>query len=156
VVEDDATTLALVRATLRTADCDVVEVQDGEQAVRVLEGDSFDLVLLDIMLPGLSGYDVLEWMKARSMDVPVVVVTAMDAERGLIREARGGAIDHLSKPFGYEELMAVVERAFALSPEELRAQRARLIAAADGFEAELPPEEPQPESKRGGFFRRRP
>lgn len=113
-------------------DHEVVEAEDGEAAVGLLEQQRFDVVLLDVMMPKMSCYEVLDWLKHHPVGdtTPVVMITSVDTEKGLIREAQGGAIDHVAKPFGYEQVKSAVEAALAMTPEQLRVQRDRLLGAA--------------------------
>ena len=79
---------------------------DGESALDYLEVYTYDLVLLDIMLPKMNGFEVLRWMKNRRIDTPVVMLTAKSAVEDRVAGLDGGADDYLVKPFSYEELLA--------------------------------------------------
>ena len=79
---------------------------DGESALEVLRARRFDLVLLDVMLPGLQGWDVLETLRREGQDVPVIWVTARDALEERVRGLRMGGDDYIVKPFAFEELVA--------------------------------------------------
>jgi DNA-binding response OmpR family regulator len=76
-------------------------VEDGEKALAALESEPYDLVLLDIMMPGLSGYEVLERIKADTAfrDIPVIMISAVDEMDSVIRCIELGADDYLGKPF---------------------------------------------------------
>jgi CheY-like chemotaxis protein len=120
VVDDEPDARTVMFHSLRGAGHSVSEAADGEQALKKLKRTKFDLVLLDIMMPRLSGYDVLE--KIRGMpsraDTPVVVVTAKHDPKGVLREVEGGATDHIAKPFLPSELEVVVERVLSTRSED--------------------------------------
>jgi adenylate cyclase len=79
----------------------VVEAESGEQALRLVEEEAFDLILLDILMPGMSGYEVLERLKGdpRHRDVPVIMISALDEIDSVVRCIEAGAEDYLPKPF---------------------------------------------------------
>ncbi len=108
LVEDDSILAdALSRALVQSAYA-VDVVQTGEEADRALAADIYDLAILDIGLPGLSGLDVLRRLRARRSRVPVLMLTAMDALRDRVHGLDLGADDYLTKPFDLPELEARV------------------------------------------------
>ena len=108
LVEDDTILAdALCRALVQSAYA-VDVVADGEQADNALAIESYDLAILDIGLPGLSGLDVLRRLRARRSTVPVLLLTALDALADRVRGLDLGADDYLSKPFDLPELEARV------------------------------------------------
>ncbi len=109
VVDDEPPLRELMVVALGGAfECD--EAPDGEEALRLLRADTPDLVLLDVMLPGLSGLDVLREMRADDelRDVPVVVVSAWQTPEDIERAVECGADRFLTKPFSPEALISVV------------------------------------------------
>jgi two-component system KDP operon response regulator KdpE len=110
IVEDDPNIRKLVRVNLVKRGYMVSEAGDSHQAMSLFQEASVDLVLLDLMLPGLSGVDVCTWIRARS-DVPIIVLSARSEEDLKVAALDAGADDYVTKPFGQEELMARV-RAF--------------------------------------------
>jgi len=100
VVDDDDDIRGLVRALL--------DAQDGRAGLRELYAGSPDLVILDVAMPGLDGWETLERIREVS-DVPVLMLTARDAELERVRGLRGGADDYVVKPFGRQELVARVD-----------------------------------------------
>ena len=108
VVDDDEAIRDVIRLVLERGGMDVRSVSDGRQALRVLFGSKVDVVLLDVDMPEISGWDTLERVREVS-DVPVCMLTAEDAERAKVRALRGGADDYVVKPFGPQELLARVE-----------------------------------------------
>jgi len=110
IVEDDPNIRKLVRVNLVKRGYTVSEAEDSHQAMALFQAEAVDLVLLDLVLPGLSGVDVCAWMRARS-DVPIIVLSARSEEDLKVAALDAGADDYVTKPFGQEELLARV-RAF--------------------------------------------
>ena len=110
IVEDDPNIRKLVRVNLVKRGYTVSEAEDSHKAIAIFEKESVDLVLLDMVLPGLSGVDICKWIRARS-DVPIIVLSARLEEDLKVAALDNGADDYVTKPFGQEELMARV-RAF--------------------------------------------
>jgi DNA-binding response OmpR family regulator len=107
VVDDDPGLLDVVTYALEREGFDVVAVPDGEQALDRARGESFDVVLLDIMLPGRSGIDVLRELRGESA-VPILMLTAKDAEVDRVLGLEMGADDYVTKPFSTAELASRV------------------------------------------------
>jgi two-component system KDP operon response regulator KdpE len=110
VVEDDPNIRKLVRVNLVKRGYSVSEAADSHQAIALFQKEPVDLVLLDLMLPGLSGVDICAWIRARS-DVPIIILSARLEEDLKVAALDAGADDYVTKPFGQEELLARV-RAF--------------------------------------------
>ena len=111
VVEDEAHLAEGLQFNLEAEGHEICVVGSGEAALqRLLEGGGggFDLVLLDLMLPGLSGFEVLRRVRAAGVLVPVLVLTAKDETADLVRGIEEGADDYLTKPFHLDELLARV------------------------------------------------
>ena len=110
IVEDDPNIRKLVRVNLIKRGYTVCEAEDSHQALALFQSETVDLVLLDMVLPGLSGVDICTWIRARS-DVPIIVLSARSEEDLKVAALDAGADDYVTKPFGQEELLARV-RAF--------------------------------------------
>ena len=110
VVEDEAPIRELVRFHLDLAGYVVEEVDDGRRALDRTRAAAFDLILLDVMLPGLDGISVCRALRAESQNqrTPVLMMTARDGESDTVLGLESGADDYLAKPFGVRELMARV------------------------------------------------
>lgn len=108
LVEDDELLGAGVRDALERARHGVEWVQDGRQALAARGGAAFDLVILDLGLPGMDGVDVLRNLRARGDGTPVLVLTARDAPAQRVAGLDAGADDYLTKPFDVDELLARV------------------------------------------------
>lgn len=107
VVEDDADINNLLAKMLRQADYQVLQVYSGSEAVLRLQQDRPDLLLLDLMLPGMSGSDVFAHMrKELALDVPVIVLSAKNALADKVTLLENGADDYITKPFEPEEVLA--------------------------------------------------
>ncbi|MEM6733094.1 MAG: response regulator transcription factor, partial [Myxococcota bacterium] len=109
VVEDEA--------PIRTGLCDVlvyhgyepVPVESGEDGVRLAKQERFDLVLLDVMLPGLNGFDACQAIRGERPDQPVIMLTAKGSEDDIIQGFSCGADDYVTKPFSVRELVVRIE-----------------------------------------------
>lgn len=105
MVEDDPAVLASVRRRLDFEGYEVVAAQDGPEGLRRFQEAAPDLVLLDVMLPGMDGLQVAERLREQS-DVPILMLTAKDGVRDRVAGFERGADDYLVKPFAIEELLA--------------------------------------------------
>lgn len=108
VIEDDESGRALLRRVIEQAGLRPIEAADGAEGLRVLFAERPDLVILDVGLPGLDGWGVLERIRELT-DVPVIMLTAHDSEFDRVRGLKGGADDYVAKPFGVQELLARIE-----------------------------------------------
>jgi len=109
VIEDDPTVGGFIRRGLEEQRYRVSLVPNGEEGERIAATEAFDVVILDMRLPGKSGLDVLQSLRARGFETPVLVLTAQDAVDAKVRTFRAGADDYVTKPFAFEELLARVE-----------------------------------------------
>jgi DNA-binding response OmpR family regulator len=108
VVDDADKIRAAVRRLLEDAGHDVLEAATGREALRVLYDAKPDLVLLDVSMPDMDGWEALERMRELTW-VPILMVTARDATPERVRGLRGGADDYIVKPFEPDELLARIE-----------------------------------------------
>ena len=107
IVEDEKPILNLIRMNLMDAGYDCLCAENGLEAANILEKERFDLILLDIMLPEIDGYELLEYI--RPMEIPVIFITAKSDVMDRVRGLRLGAEDYITKPFEIIELLARVE-----------------------------------------------
>lgn len=117
VVEDDAAIRRGLADSLEYSGYSVIECADGLEAERVLMGTALDLVLLDVALPGKSGFEILPELRKNRPLLPVIMVTARGAEEDRVKGLRGGADDYVVKPFSSSELLARVEAVLRRSAE---------------------------------------
>ncbi|MEU3603197.1 response regulator transcription factor [Streptomyces sp. NPDC006798] len=139
IVEDEERIAAFVEKGLRANGFTTSVVHDGDSAFDYAMTGGFDLIILDIGLPGRDGFTVLRQLREAQVSVPVIVLTARDSVRDTVAGLEGGADDWMTKPFRFEELLARVRlrlRTAARAPEvtvlrngeltlDLRTRRAR-------------------------------
>jgi len=107
VVDDEPAIVRLLRATLQVDGYAVVAADRGEQALPLLENERPDLVILDLMMPGMDGFETLRRIRSRSK-VPVIMLTARASDADTLKGLQGGADDYVTKPFNPDELAARV------------------------------------------------
>ncbi len=151
IVDDDSRFRRVTAIALEEAGFEYEDVADGESALAVLEERApghFDVVLLDIEMPGLSGWDLLLAIRETGRETPVIFVTGRETVQERVRGLRSGADDYLVKPVEYEELVArvdaVVRRRRSLPTihwEDLSLDLARRVVERAGSPVELSPRE---------------
>jgi two-component system, cell cycle response regulator DivK len=111
VVEDNPLNLKLVRDVLQFAGYDVIEAQSGEEGLRAAQADPPDLVLMDIQLPGIDGFETLHRLRQGTLgrDVPVIAVTAFAMAEDRERASRAGFDGYIEKPISVRELPGQIE-----------------------------------------------
>jgi two-component system, OmpR family, response regulator len=127
VIEDDPTVGQFVKRGLEEQRWTVDLVADGEEGEGLARSQPYDLIVLDLRLPGRPGQEVLRNLRARGFEKPVLVLTAQDAVDAKVETLRAGADDYVTKPFAFEELLARVE-ALARRPRAMVSPR---ITVAD-------------------------
>ncbi len=153
-MEDDRTLRQALSFNLSREGYEVISAVDGEQALGAVRGPGLDLVLLDVMLPGMSGVEVLRVMRGEGIATPVIIVSAKGDEIDRVVGLKVGADDYVAKPFSRPELLARVEAVLrrgragpaARSGESmdvgpLRIDLARRNVTLDGSELRLTPRE---------------
>jgi DNA-binding response OmpR family regulator len=153
LVDDERDIVEPVTYALQQDGFEVSAVEDGDTALELARNDTFDVVILDIMLPGLSGIDVCRTLRSES-DVPILMLTARDAEVDRVLGLELGADDYVTKPFSTAELVSRVRailrrRKLDREPQtrsELRAggitvDLARHTVAVDGRDVDVTPSE---------------
>ena len=118
VVEDDRLVAQFLQRGLEEQGMQVEAVGDGREGLERGADPTFDLVILDLRLPGLAGPEVLRTLRDRGVATPVLVLTAQDAVESKVQALRMGADDYVTKPFAFEELLARVE-ALARRPKAI-------------------------------------
>lgn len=124
IVEDDPIIRQTVEYALRRAGFDTLAAADGVEGLKLALDQLPDLILLDLMLPGIDGYAFAEQLRRKDKDVAIIMVTALDQERDKVRGLDAGADDYITKPFSMEELLARVRA-------NLRRVRERQVLAED-------------------------
>lgn len=129
VVDDEPDVIEVVNLCfgLRWAEAEVSAAKTGEEALKMIEQDRPDIVLLDIVLPGIDGFQVCQEIRSFS-DVPIIMLSARDAEMDKVRGLEMGADDYITKPFSHLELLARVRAV-------MRRYRSQLPAVGEVFES---------------------
>src|SRR3989337_2119400 len=149
VVEDERRLAQVVRKVLEEEGHPVDVAHDGEEGLAMAMDGSHDVVLLDVLLPGIDGFEVCRSLRASRVDTPVLLLTALDAVADRVRGLDAGADDYLPKPFAFQELLARLRalgrrRVPARDPDQL--ETANLVldlrrrrAVRDGHPIDLSP-----------------
>ncbi|MBS1209361.1 MAG: hypothetical protein H6R19_1759 [Proteobacteria bacterium] len=141
VVDDTQANRALLRAYLNRLEFQILMAEDGEQALDLYKSDRPDIVLMDLMMPKMDGFEAIRHIRALGGDrwVPIVIVSAMDAEYDIVRGLEAGADDYLNKPLSYQVFAAKMQNLaraleFQVSREEARQREAAVSdAVVDGI-----------------------
>lgn len=118
IIEDDTKTAQALRTGLRVEGYEASLAKDGEEGFYLLNAESFDLVVLDWMLPGRDGIEVLKTLRSRGNKTPVLLLTARDAIEDRVVGLDVGADDYLVKPFAFAELLARIRALLRRSGQE--------------------------------------
>ncbi|MDH4002948.1 MAG: response regulator transcription factor [Xanthomonadales bacterium] len=148
IIEDETRIADFLQRGLRAEGYFCLVANDGETGLSLaMEGD-FDLILLDLMLPGIHGHEVCQHLRMEQVNTPLIILSAMDSLDDVITGLRMGADDYLTKPFSFEELLARIEavmrRSSAISGQDQKLKagpllfdRKSLRFFADGTEIKL-------------------
>ncbi len=109
LVEDEARVADFIRRGLSAEGWAVDHAPDGEDALELAATNTYDVILLDLMLPGIQGQDVCRKLRARKSKTPILMLTALDSPEERVEGLKIGADDYLPKPFDFDELIARVE-----------------------------------------------
>ncbi len=115
VIEDDDTVRDVLRSFLSEKGFEATLAQNGATGLDMLRTEKFDLILTDLVMPGITGMDVLKEVVASKISLPVIVMTAFGTVQTAVEAMRLGAFDYLTKPFNLDELMIVIEKALSVS-----------------------------------------
>ncbi len=133
IAEDDPDTLVILRINLTAAGIEPMLASDGRTALERIESESPDALLLDVLLPGIDGWQVLEQLHAKGDPVPVIVCSGKDNILDLQRARDLGAVAYLVKPFDIDRLIEVTSEVVGLRQADPAIDR-RTAADADGVE----------------------
>lgn len=109
LVEDETRVADFIRRGLSAEGWSVDHAPSGEDALEHVEAGNYDVILLDLMLPGIQGQDVCRKLRARKSKIPILMLTALDSPEERVEGLKIGADDYLPKPFDFDELIARVE-----------------------------------------------
>lgn len=127
VVEDEKKLAELISRALRAERFAVDTACDGNTAWELIESFSYDLIILDLMLPGMRGEEILRRIRRRDNNLPILIVTARDATEEKVRNFEAGADDYLTKPFAFAELLVRVKALMRRGP----VSRSSVLRVAD-------------------------
>ena len=133
VVDDEPAIRRLLRSTLGVQDYAVLEAASVAQALELLEREKVDLIILDLGLPDGDGFEVIRKLRPDSQ-VPIIVLSSRDDERGKVQALDAGADDYVTKPFGVEELVARIRAALR---HRLLAQGSKPVFQSEGLSVDL-------------------
>lgn len=123
LVEDEEEIRKVIKMNLEIDGFEVIAVDDGKMAIKVANEQYFDLIILDVMLPGVDGFQVCEQVRLRNSKVGIIIVSAKDTSEDRITGLKLGADDYLTKPFNLEELLlrvdALIKRSVNSDSKEL-------------------------------------
>jgi DNA-binding response OmpR family regulator len=131
IAEDDPDTLVILRVNLNAAGMEPILASDGRTALARIETDKPDAVLLDVLLPGIDGWQVLEELHAKGDPVPVVMCSAKDNIHDLQRARELGAVAYLTKPFDIDRLVEVTTQVVGMRQTDASAD---IAADVDGLD----------------------
>lgn len=111
LVEDEERIRKIINIIIRGEDIEIDEAEDGAQALEKIKNNTFDLVILDIMIPEIDGFGVLEEIRntEKTADLPVIIVSARTSDRDILEGLKGGANYYIPKPFEPQELISSLE-----------------------------------------------
>ena len=112
VVEDDPNIIDLLEIHLKDLDCELQKAMEGNLGLRLATQESFDLIILDIMLPGKDGIEICRQIRSAGIGTPILMLTAKSEEIDKVLGLEMGADDYLTKPFGIREFIARVKAIF--------------------------------------------
>lgn len=141
IVEDDARVADFLKRGLAAEGHYCVLASDGNEGLQLAQDGDFDMILLDLMLPGIHGHEVCQQLRMNHINTPLMILTAMDTQDDIIDGLRLGADDYMTKPFSFEELLARIEsvmrRSDARSPENARLSAGRVSFDRDALLVEV-------------------
>ncbi len=152
VVDDEPPIRRFLRTSLGAQNYQVTDAETGQEALDLVTREKFDLVVLDLGLPGMDGFDVIVKLREAGSDVPIVVLSSRSDEAGKVKALDLGADDYVTKPFGVEELLARIRAALRhrlqqqgerpiFKSGDLTVDIVRRIVTSRGQEVKLSPRE---------------
>lgn len=120
IVEDEPSLVFTLEDTLENEGYHTFVAEKGDEAVEIVKNENLDLMILDLMLPGMSGYDVCRKVRAMNYTFPIIMLTARDQEIDKVTGLNIGADDYITKPFGVKELLARIQARLRRSDQYAR------------------------------------
>lgn len=134
IVDDDTTNLQIIGSFLYNKNYKIILAKSGNDALRSVEKNHPDLILLDIMMPGMNGYEVCKKLKANNQtkDIPIMFLTAKTETKDIIKGFNTGGVDYITKPFIKEELLARIKTHINLKvSQDLLKEQAKKLKKAN-------------------------
>ncbi len=134
IIEDDPEIVDLIEIHLKDLSCDLIKTYSGEEGLAVLKSNPFDLVILDVMLPGIDGMEVCRRIRSEQNTVPILMLTAKSEEIDKVLGLEIGADDYLTKPFSIREFIARVKAIFRrtqMIQDGIKGSAGNMIAIGD-------------------------
>ena len=134
IVDDDNTNLQVIGSFLYNKNYKIILAKSGKDALKSVENNHPDLILLDIMMPGMNGYEVCEKLKANNQtkDIPIIFLTAKTETKDIIKGFNTGGVDYITKPFIKEELLARIKTHISLKiSQDLLKEQAKKLEKAN-------------------------
>src|ERR1700761_9119040 len=110
LVEDEENLHEALKLNLELEGYEITSAYDGTQALKAIQSEYFDLIILDVMLPGVDGISVTETIRVQNNDVPIMILSAKNASADRVLGLKKGADDYLTKPFNLEELLLRIQK----------------------------------------------
>ncbi len=119
IIDDEKLIVKATSLVVKLSGYQVISALDGETGLEVVKEEKPDLILLDIMMPGMDGWQVLERLQAdeETKKIPVIIFTAKEYIKGKQKSLDAGAVDYITKPFEPDELMAAINGVFESKPQ---------------------------------------
>jgi two-component system alkaline phosphatase synthesis response regulator PhoP len=128
IIEDEQTIATLISYNLKKEGYNTTILNDGSQALQELQRADYDMMLLDVMLPGTDGFQILSTVRRMGMKLPIIMVTARNTEEEIVQGLMNGADDYMIKPFGVAELIARISTVLRRSPDlQINTQQAKQL-----------------------------
>jgi two-component system alkaline phosphatase synthesis response regulator PhoP len=121
LVEDEENLNKIIKLNLELEGYEVVSVMDGKKALKTIETQYFDLLVLDVMLPEIDGFQICQKVRLQNNDIGIIIISAKDTSQDRITGLKLGADDYLSKPFDLEELLLRVKKLTIRKQDTLKA-----------------------------------
>lgn len=131
LIEDESAVISLIERGLKEKELDISVAMDGNTGLQMIQNHSFDLVILDLMLPGINGVQVCKEIRTLGFDLPIIMLTALGSTENIITGLDSGADDYMVKPFKINELIARVNALGRRSIRLTKNTNANLLQIAD-------------------------
>ena len=109
LIEDESSVVSFIKKGLQELDFEVSVAFDGNTGISMVEENDFDLIILDIMLPGINGLDVCKEIRKNNKNIPILFLTALSSSENIVLGLESGGDDYLVKPFKFIELVARIK-----------------------------------------------